>query len=205
MIERPSSCACGDHPFVSVEVYCCATLLALHAGAPEVMTGERYNESADTFSFALVLLCLAVGDIGFLRKRWKQVSSASYARGWRPPLPSKLRTGCPDLASLISEMWDGDFRKRPALKDVIPRLEATASADLDKVRLPMPAATTSADLSGTSPRADGRTSGEDGETLSSLESDKDAVIEALQERGRADRLEIANLTAALLAAGGTPD
>ena len=31
--------------------------------APEVACGERYNESADTFSFALVLLSIAAGDI----------------------------------------------------------------------------------------------------------------------------------------------
>ena len=82
---------------------------------------QRYNESADTFSFALVLLCLAAGNIGYVRKKGRMISRTAYASGWRPPIPGKLRERCPDLASLISEMWDGDFRKRPALKGVVPR------------------------------------------------------------------------------------
>ena len=92
---------------------------------------QRYNESADTFSFALVLLCLAAGDIKFVEKKSGRASRFGYAQGWRPPLPSKLRERCPDLASLITEMWDGDFRKRPARTDVVPRLEAASTAALD--------------------------------------------------------------------------
>ena len=34
--------------------------------------GRRYNQSADTFSYSLVLLCLAVGDIGYLRQ-WARI------------------------------------------------------------------------------------------------------------------------------------
>ena len=94
---------------------------------------QRYNESVDTFSFALVLLCLAAGDIGYMRKQGSRIPRAAYAQGWRPPIPSELRFRCPDLASLISEMWDGDFRKRPALRDVVPRLEAASTAALDGV------------------------------------------------------------------------
>ena len=95
---------------------------------------QRYNESADTFSFALLLLCLAAGNIGYVKKHtFAGRATTAYTQGWRPPIPSKLRMRCPDLASLISEMWDGDFRKRPALKDVVPRLEAASTAALDGV------------------------------------------------------------------------
>ena len=93
---------------------------------------QRYNESVDTFSFALVLLCLAAGDIAFVSKSAGVViARTAYLSGWRPVVPGRIRKRCPDLASLITEMWDGDFRKRPALKDVVPRLEAASTAALD--------------------------------------------------------------------------
>ena len=93
------------------------------------MMMERYNESADTFSFSLVLLSLAAGDISYVRKRGKSIASTSYAMGWRPPIPSKLRKRCPELASLIKEMWDGDLRARPTMKEVVIRLEVCLSVD----------------------------------------------------------------------------
>ena len=54
--------------------------------------------------------------------RW--ISQATYARGWRPAIPAAIRYGCPELAILISEMWELDFRIRPSLRDVVPRIEA---------------------------------------------------------------------------------
>ena len=102
----------------------------ISAGAPEVMRGERYTESVDTFSFSLVLLCLAVGDIGYVRKHARRNMSTAYALGYRPPIPALLDFSCPDLASLIGEMWLDDFRARPPLNAVVPRLEAASSADL---------------------------------------------------------------------------
>ena len=84
------------------------------------------SHQQDTFSLALVLLCLAVGDIGYIRKQARtKPSSVRYVLGDRPIIPATLDFACPDLAKLISEMWDGDFRARPALKAVVPRLEAS--------------------------------------------------------------------------------
>ena len=87
--------------------------------------------SQDTFSFALVLLCLAVGDIAFVRNRGRAITRTAYASGFRYSLPKSLRTACPEVAALIREMWDDDFRKRPALRDVVVRLGATSTAALD--------------------------------------------------------------------------
>ena len=95
------------------------------------------NESADTFSFALVLLCLAVGDIRFVQvhARLVGVSMTTYALGWRPKIPPAICEGCQDLAMLILAMWARDFRERPPLRDVVSRLEATSMASLlDGVR-----------------------------------------------------------------------
>ena len=98
--------------------------LCIRAGAPEVLMMQRYNESADTFSFALVLLCLARGDIAFVRKQGGIIARTAYYSGWRPRLPKSLRVACPEIAALIKEMWLADFRARPAMKDVVVRLEA---------------------------------------------------------------------------------
>ena len=81
----------------------------------------------DTFSFSLVLLCLAVGDIAFVRKRGRGIASTAYATGFRYNIPKSLRKACPVIAALIKEMWDGDFRKRPAMKNVVVRIEACRS------------------------------------------------------------------------------
>ena len=103
---------------VGTELYC----------APEIIMRERYNESVDTFSFALVLLCLAVGDIGYIRNQSrKKHSRVKYAFGGRPNIPWRLRESAPKLADLIDEMWDADFRRRPAFSAIVPRLAECTS------------------------------------------------------------------------------
>ncbi len=81
----------------------------------------------DTFSFALVLLCLAVGDIAHVRKKGGILARTAYYSGWRPTIRKSLRAACPEMAALIKEMWLADFRARPAMKDVVVRLEACVS------------------------------------------------------------------------------
>ena len=98
-------------------------------------SGERYNESADTFSFSLVLLCIAVGDMKHLqRSAGKFFSMAAFASGWRPPIPQGISQHSPDLSSLVSSMWQTDFRQRPRMADVVTALEDCTSllGDLDR-------------------------------------------------------------------------
>ena len=91
---------------------------------------ERYNESADTFSFALVLLSLAVQDIDYIAKSANRLTATNYALGWRPDIPQMVHEQCADLAALISAMWTDDFRERPSMKEVVDRLEACGSVNL---------------------------------------------------------------------------
>ena len=87
----------------------------------------KHNDAPpqDTFSFSLVLLCLAAGDIAYVRKHGRGTST--YAMGWRPKLPATLRKASPTIVALIEEMWLADFSARPAMKDVVVRLEACVS------------------------------------------------------------------------------
>ena len=84
------------------------------------------SHKQDTFAFALLLLCLASGDIDLVK--WAVHSAAggkSYLDGWRPSFrpPSII------LSRLICAMWSDDYRQRPAMKDVVAQLEACVSLD----------------------------------------------------------------------------
>jgi len=84
----------------------------------------------DTFSFGLVLLCLAVGDIEFVRLASSAATgNETYLNGWRPP----FRFPSGEIANLIRAMWSGNFRQRPAMKDVVGRLKASVSLFEDDV------------------------------------------------------------------------
>ena len=109
-------------------------------GAPEICMQLRYNESADTFSFALVLLSLAVGDIDHICKcaKSKRFSSSTYQSGWRPPISSKLKSWRPGLVKLIESMWHADFRQRPAMRDVADALITMAGPPLSSSNAPYP-------------------------------------------------------------------
>ena len=86
----------------------------------------RVRRSCDTFSFALVFLSLAVGDIRYVRT-WAARCDPKYYTGNRPPIPAELKTRCPGIVLLIERMWSHDLRQRPAMKDVVTELEACKS------------------------------------------------------------------------------
>ena len=70
-----------------------------------------------------------MGDIAFVRKRGRGTARDAYATGFRYKVPKSLRKACPEIAALIKEMWLTDFRARPAMKDVVVRLEACVSVE----------------------------------------------------------------------------
>ena len=82
----------------------------------------------DTFSFALVLLCLAVGEIDYIKvQSAKRPPNTNFSDGWRPPIPISLQSASPKIVSLIESMWANDFRARPAMKDVVGWLKTCDS------------------------------------------------------------------------------
>merc|ERR1712032_333898 len=84
----------------------------------------RYNESVDTFAYALVLLCLAIGDIHYVLRATKESCSGAqcYVGGWRPSVPDTLRNTMPELVELIEACWHQDFRVRPTMRGVVVSL-----------------------------------------------------------------------------------
>ena len=124
---------------VGTQMYC----------APEVITGQRYNESADTFSFALLLLCLAVGNIRHVQQCGRFMSAVTYATGWRPSIPGVLHKEHPELVMLILRMWQPDFRMRPPMRDVVRVLSGGTAPSEDDSNGPAPMTTSGASAGGT--------------------------------------------------------
>jgi len=65
--------------------------------APEVMRGERYDESADVYSFGVLLLALAVQDdlILFLAERWRQ----DHGKAKAPKQPMRV------IRCMVEDHW----------------------------------------------------------------------------------------------------
>ena len=155
----------------------------------------------DAFSFALVLLCLAVGDIAYVRKKGGIIARTAYYSGWRPAIRKSLRAACPEMAALIKEMWLDDFRARPAMKDVVVRIEACVfvggvaapdRADVERLEESSEALQTDNVALLRAARAE----------IEALRAEKKLdrhELKALRAEKKLDRHEVAELKAALLA------
>ena len=116
----------------------CGTLYWM---APEVIKGERYNESIDVYSFAMVLIemasgvvpwkhrpdCLGDGCKGCLAQQEVPYLVAKEEK--RPPLPRRLLQASPNtpdsfLRSLIEECWRQDASQRPCFPGLWERVAA---------------------------------------------------------------------------------
>lgn len=103
--------------------------------APEVILGQRYDEKADIYSFAIVLVGLA-HDAGNLDTivldecarvcKAKNISDKDarntanvmkqIAEGMRPPLPDKTP---PCIAEIIGQCWQGQAVNRPSSTELL--------------------------------------------------------------------------------------
>ena len=79
---------------------------------------------------------LFVGNISYLSASAKQggFTQSFYSRGWRPKFPENLASAHPELVQLMHDMWQDNFRLRPAMRDVVATLEnappASSSGDI---------------------------------------------------------------------------
>ena len=95
--------------------------------APEVARAERYSESADVFSFALVLLELVTGVS--TEDRFKEMGieckgiSAHHQAGKRAGLEAVKRTAeNEDALKLVQRCWAKDPSSRPSMQECIDAL-----------------------------------------------------------------------------------
>lgn len=98
--------------------------------APEIFDGNRYNTSADVYSFAMTLFECTCGRAE-TKQQFRQVSRMAACMGWRPKPANDLAAKHPDVWALIQECWRSEkFEpnittvKRPTFLEITERLES---------------------------------------------------------------------------------
>ncbi|CAH9112234.1 unnamed protein product [Cuscuta epithymum] len=87
--------------------------------APEVMTHKPYDQSADVFSFAIVLWELLTAQVPY--GKMLPVSAAlNVTKGHRPECPNNTH---PKLLGLIHRCWETVPEKRPSFSEIRAELE----------------------------------------------------------------------------------
>lgn len=97
--------------------------------APEVLRGEKFDETSDLYSFGVVLWEMLT-----LEQPWKEVDPIQLPgivgfQGRRLRLPPEAPAGCPlDYISLIADCWHHHPQRRPKMREVVERLSRMAAA-----------------------------------------------------------------------------
>lgn len=85
---------------------------------------EAYSETADVFSFAIVLWQLVTRELPYENKSTFEAAAAVAMESLRPPFPD----GMPEAyKQLVEDCWQDDPVKRPSFEDVADLL-----TDMDK-------------------------------------------------------------------------
>ncbi len=91
--------------------------------APEVLRGEKFNESCDVYSFAVVMWELLTGDCP-----WGDVSPDALTnlvgfQGKRLAVPRQVPARCPDdYIGLMVHCWHQAPSRRPKMREAQERL-----------------------------------------------------------------------------------
>jgi len=87
--------------------------------APEVLRNEQYNETADIYSYGVILWELYTRKDPYAGMNPMQVGMKVLLEGMRPPIP----TSCPSAyAKLMQACWDQDPEARPDFGEILNRL-----------------------------------------------------------------------------------
>lgn len=90
--------------------------------APEVIGGGEYTESADVFSFGVILYEIVAREIPYKNMNAAQVSVAVLTRGLRPgPIPADAPVA---YVALMKACWDTDPANRPPFSFIVEKLNA---------------------------------------------------------------------------------
>ena len=93
--------------------------------APEILNGEKYNESVDIYSFALCMIEMWSRRVPFEGQRPIEVAMQVVRADLRPPMPEN----CPEIMQeLIRRCWSRDSSKRPVFAAVVDELRALKGA-----------------------------------------------------------------------------
>jgi len=91
--------------------------------APEIIEGSQFNEKAEVYSFAIILWELITKSAPYPGVQPKDLA-AQIIDGLRPEIPENCD---PVIRELLVKCWDKDPFERPALYQVIAKLESLRS------------------------------------------------------------------------------
>lgn len=95
--------------------------------APEVIRHESYDNSADVYSFAIVLWQLITREEPFANLGQIEAAVAASMESGRPPFPPDTPRPIQDL---IEQCWDDDPRARPSFEAISKSLEEIKKSKL---------------------------------------------------------------------------
>eukprot|EP00003_Mantamonas_plastica_P016877 TRINITY_DN2822_c2_g3_i1.p1 TRINITY_DN2822_c2_g3~~TRINITY_DN2822_c2_g3_i1.p1 ORF type:complete len:355 (+),score=138.19 TRINITY_DN2822_c2_g3_i1:39-1067(+) len=92
--------------------------------SPELLVGEKYDETTDVYSFAMVLWEMITGEVPFAGKNAMQIITKMVIDPtYREPLPEDLNN---EIRQLVTECWAPNAENRPSFKEVFLRLDNMA-------------------------------------------------------------------------------
>eukprot|EP01087_Luapelamoeba_hula_P007745 TRINITY_DN1900_c1_g1_i1.p1 TRINITY_DN1900_c1_g1~~TRINITY_DN1900_c1_g1_i1.p1 ORF type:complete len:1690 (-),score=189.26 TRINITY_DN1900_c1_g1_i1:61-5130(-) len=93
--------------------------------APEVITGQKYTEKADVYSFGIILWEILSRQQPYKGLNYMNVG-LEVVRGTRPKMPSNSPKR---FARLITRCWRGDPDRRPAMEKVVAFFDKEEAAE----------------------------------------------------------------------------
>lgn len=92
--------------------------------APEVISGARYDGSADVYSFGMTLYEMLASEVPYSTSGVSNFQlPGKIAEGYRPPLPDRTQRD-PRLIDLMVACWDNKPANRPTFEQILQGLRA---------------------------------------------------------------------------------
>jgi len=122
--------------------------------APEVMAGNHYDATADSYSFGVCLVAMIRGEkdvmefyFQALRKTMKRktkmgvgitiLNNRMYSKGWRPLLPLEFERSYPKLCKLLKKCWAQKKEDRPSFDQIVKLMQGEVSDEVRRKEEPV--------------------------------------------------------------------
>jgi len=122
--------------------------------APEVMAGNHYDATADSYSFGICLVAMIRGEkdvmefyFQALRKKMKRktkkgvgitiLNNRMYGMGWRPLLPLEFERIYPKLCKLLKKCWAQNPEDRPSFDLIVKTMQGEVAWEVMRKEEPV--------------------------------------------------------------------